>query len=104
MGLVEQKFYFHAFNLNKKKKKILVVHFLSCNQILCMHCFSIYKFGSVKWSMQAENFHAPYLKNFLKKLIAEIELNHDLVLDELYEQYAYYMTSLKVLLVNGGVI
>ncbi|KAL4637141.1 hypothetical protein ACB092_03G059000 [Castanea dentata] len=45
--------------------------------------------------MQAENFHAPYLKNFLKKLIAEIELNHDLVLDELYEQYAYYMTSLK---------
>uniref|UniRef100_A0A7N2L3A3 FAM86 N-terminal domain-containing protein n=1 Tax=Quercus lobata TaxID=97700 RepID=A0A7N2L3A3_QUELO len=48
-----------------------------------------------KWSMQAENFHAPYLKNFLKKLIAEIELNHDLVLDELYEQYAYYMASLK---------
>ncbi|XP_065625133.1 uncharacterized protein LOC136065596 isoform X1 [Quercus suber] len=46
-------------------------------------------------SKAAQNFHAPYLKNFLKKLIAEIEVNHDLVLDELYEQYAYYMTSLK---------
>uniref|UniRef100_A0A2N9ECW3 FAM86 N-terminal domain-containing protein n=1 Tax=Fagus sylvatica TaxID=28930 RepID=A0A2N9ECW3_FAGSY len=43
----------------------------------------------------AGKFHAPYLKNFLKKLIAEIELNHDDVLDELYERYAYYMTSLK---------
>lgn len=53
--------------------------------------------------MQAGKFHAPYLKNFLKKLIAEIELNHDDVLDELYERYAYYMTSLKVLLVIGGV-
>jgi hypothetical protein len=65
--------------------------------------FLYYKVGLVKWSMQAGKFHAPYLKNFLKKLIAEIELNHDDVLDELYERYAYYMTSLKVLLVIGGV-
>ncbi|KAB1202283.1 hypothetical protein CJ030_MR8G008681 [Morella rubra] len=43
----------------------------------------------------AGKHHAPYLKNFLKKLITEIELNHGAVLDELYEQYAFYMTSLK---------
>ncbi|XP_062145385.1 uncharacterized protein LOC133852634 [Alnus glutinosa] len=40
-------------------------------------------------------FHVPYLKSFLKKLITEVELNHGVVLDELYEQYAYYMISLK---------
>ncbi|KAF2307168.1 hypothetical protein GH714_025235 [Hevea brasiliensis] len=39
--------------------------------------------------------NAPYLKNFLKKLIFEIESSHSTVLDELYEQYGYYMTSLK---------
>ncbi|GLT94996.1 hypothetical protein SLE2022_127030 [Rubroshorea leprosula] len=38
---------------------------------------------------------APYMKKFLKKLIMEIESNHGNVLDELYEQYASYMTSLK---------
>ncbi|OMO62445.1 Nicotinamide N-methyltransferase-like protein [Corchorus capsularis] len=36
-----------------------------------------------------------YLKKFVKKLITEIESSHDNVLDELYEQYASYMTSLK---------
>jgi hypothetical protein len=46
--------------------------------------------------MQGGKFHVPYLKNFLKKLITEVELNHGVVLDELYEQYAYYMISLKV--------
>ncbi|KAM6558288.1 hypothetical protein CsatA_027527 [Cannabis sativa] len=40
-------------------------------------------------------FHAPYLKNFLKKLISEAEKNCCNVLDEIYEQYAFYMTSLK---------
>uniref|UniRef100_A0A803NNR5 Uncharacterized protein n=1 Tax=Cannabis sativa TaxID=3483 RepID=A0A803NNR5_CANSA len=40
-------------------------------------------------------FHAPYLKNFLKKLISEAEKNCCSVLDEIYEQYAFYMTSLK---------
>ncbi|XP_048138755.1 putative uncharacterized protein DDB_G0277003 isoform X3 [Rhodamnia argentea] len=39
--------------------------------------------------------HAPYLKNFLKKLILEIESNHDDVLDELYELYTEFMISLK---------
>ena len=38
----------------------------------------------------------PYSKNFLKKLINEIESAHGDVLDELYEQYASYMISLKV--------
>lgn len=47
--------------------------------------------------MQAGKLHAPYLKKFLKKLIAEVELNHGDVLDELYEQYAHFMASLKVL-------
>lgn len=46
--------------------------------------------------MQDGKSHAPYGRNFLKKLITEVELNHGVVLDELYEQYAYYMTSLKV--------
>ncbi|KAK6911503.1 FAM86, N-terminal, partial [Dillenia turbinata] len=36
-----------------------------------------------------------YLKIFLKKLIAEVESNHFDVLEELYEKYTYYMTSLK---------
>ncbi|KAF3454422.1 hypothetical protein FNV43_RR04869 [Rhamnella rubrinervis] len=40
-------------------------------------------------------FHAPYLKNFLKKLISQVEMNHGDVLDDLYERYAYYMSSLK---------
>ncbi|KAB1202285.1 Protein FAM86A [Morella rubra] len=57
-------------------------------------CYSSPYF-TVEWSMQAGKHHAPYLKNFLKKLITEIELNHGAVLDELYEQYAFYMTSLK---------
>ncbi|XP_056168404.1 uncharacterized protein LOC115685932 isoform X3 [Syzygium oleosum] len=39
--------------------------------------------------------HAPYLKNFVKKLILEIESNRDDVLDELYELYTEFMTSLK---------
>ncbi|KAJ0080012.1 hypothetical protein Patl1_22768 [Pistacia atlantica] len=39
--------------------------------------------------------YVPYVKNFLKKLIVEVESNHGDVLDELYEQYAYIMTSLK---------
>lgn len=46
--------------------------------------------------MQAGKLHAPYLRNFLKKLINEVERNHGEVLDELYERYAYYMSSLKV--------
>lgn len=40
--------------------------------------------------------HGPYLKKVLKKLIAEIEADGGVVLDELYEHYAFMMTSLKV--------
>ena len=43
-----------------------------------------------------DGFYAPYLKNFLKKLITEVELEHGSVLDNLYELYAHYMTSIKV--------
>ncbi|KAL6139273.1 hypothetical protein ACLB2K_064550 [Fragaria x ananassa] len=39
--------------------------------------------------------HAPYLRKFLKKLIAEVELDRGDVIDELYEQYAQYMATLK---------
>ncbi|KAI6680363.1 hypothetical protein NL676_034244 [Syzygium grande] len=39
--------------------------------------------------------HAPLVKNFLKKLILEIESNCDDVLDELYELHTDFMTSLK---------
>ncbi|XP_038714833.1 putative uncharacterized protein DDB_G0277003 [Tripterygium wilfordii] len=46
---------------------------------------------------------ARYLKNFLKKLIIEIESNNGVLMDELYEQYAEYMTSLKEYdLANGN--
>ncbi|KAM5561333.1 hypothetical protein ABKV19_022104 [Rosa sericea] len=45
--------------------------------------------------MQAGKLHVPYLRKFLKKLIAEVELNHGDVIDELYEHYAHYMTTLK---------
>ncbi|KAK9293315.1 hypothetical protein L1049_021307 [Liquidambar formosana] len=44
---------------------------------------------------QVGKCNAPYIKNFLKKLITEVESNKVEVLDELYEQYAHYMTSLK---------
>ncbi|XWS64580.1 hypothetical protein CRYUN_Cryun05aG0015800 [Craigia yunnanensis] len=37
-----------------------------------------------------------FLKKFVKKLITEVESNHGNLLDELYEQYASYMTSFKV--------
>lgn len=36
-----------------------------------------------------------YMKNFLKKLILEVESNGGEVLDELYEQFALYITSVK---------
>ncbi|KAI5658950.1 hypothetical protein M9H77_27743 [Catharanthus roseus] len=39
--------------------------------------------------------NGPYLKRFLKKLIAEIESKGDVVLEELYEHYVFYLTSLK---------
>ncbi|XP_047152496.1 protein-lysine N-methyltransferase EEF2KMT-like isoform X1 [Vigna umbellata] len=41
------------------------------------------------------DFHAPYLKNFLKKLISQVESDRGYVLDNLYELYAHYMTSFK---------
>ncbi|KAG5244873.1 branched-chain-amino-acid aminotransferase protein [Salix suchowensis] len=42
-----------------------------------------------------EKGFGPYLKNFLKKLISEVESRNGTVLDELYEQCGYYMSSLK---------
>ncbi|CAI0551106.1 unnamed protein product, partial [Linum tenue] len=45
--------------------------------------------------MQATIGYAPYVKNFVKKLIFEVESTHGCVLDELYEHYGHYMTSLK---------
>lgn len=46
-------------------------------------------------SKYATRGYAPYLKKFLKRLITEVESNNGVVLDELYEKYAYYITSLK---------
>ena len=37
-----------------------------------------------------------YVKNFLKKVIIEVESSCDDVLDELYEQFSNYMVSTKV--------
>ncbi|KAJ1417097.1 S-adenosyl-L-methionine-dependent methyltransferase [Sesbania bispinosa] len=53
-------------------------------QFICDHCLS-----------SPTDFYAPYLKNFLKKLITQIEFDHGCVLDQLYELYAQYMTSFK---------
>ncbi|GAY63918.1 hypothetical protein CUMW_229450 [Citrus unshiu] len=39
--------------------------------------------------------YAPYLRNFVKKLIVEVESIHGEVLDEIYELYADIITSLK---------
>lgn len=39
--------------------------------------------------------HAPYIRSFLKKLILEIESDGAVVVDELYEELAFYMASLK---------
>ncbi|KAI3798586.1 hypothetical protein L1987_33863 [Smallanthus sonchifolius] len=39
--------------------------------------------------------HTPYITSFLKKVILEVESAGDAVIDELYEQLAFYMTSLK---------
>ncbi|CDP17961.1 unnamed protein product [Coffea canephora] len=44
----------------------------------------------------------PYLKRVLKKLIGEIESDGGVVLDELYEHYAFIMTSLKGDNFSGG--
>lgn len=46
--------------------------------------------------MQVGKAYAPYLRNFLKKLIVEVESIHGEVLDEIYELYADIITSLKV--------
>lgn len=46
-------------------------------------------------SKYATRGYAPYLKKFLKRLITEVESNNGVVLDELHEKYAYYITSLK---------
>nr|XP_043634160.1 putative uncharacterized protein DDB_G0277003 isoform X2 [Erigeron canadensis] len=39
--------------------------------------------------------HTPYIKSFLKKLILEIESANAVVVDQLYEQFSFYMASLK---------
>lgn len=41
------------------------------------------------------DFYAPYLKNFLKKLITQVESDHGSVLDKFYQLYAQYITSFK---------
>ncbi|XP_031736598.1 protein-lysine N-methyltransferase EEF2KMT isoform X1 [Cucumis sativus] len=46
-------------------------------------------------AQEMNHFHVPYLKNFLKKLISEVELSQAEVLDEFYELYAHYMVSWK---------
>ena len=46
--------------------------------------------------MQDGKGSTPYIRSFLKKVILEIESAGDVVADELYEQFAFSMTSLKV--------
>ncbi|KAH9754666.1 protein-lysine n-methyltransferase eef2kmt [Citrus sinensis] len=54
--------------------------------------------GTLRFSRfpcQVGKAYAPYLRNFLKKLIVEVESIHGEVLDEIYELYADIITSLK---------
>ncbi|GAU11547.1 hypothetical protein TSUD_345380 [Trifolium subterraneum] len=44
------------------------------------------------------DFYATYLKNFLKKLINQVESDRGCVLDQFYELYAQYITSIKLTL------
>ncbi|GAB2287353.1 hypothetical protein Dimus_021732 [Dionaea muscipula] len=53
-------------------------------------------------SKASERSHAPYLRNFLKKVIAEVESSGDEVLEEIYEQFAYYMSSMKDVIPGEG--
>lgn len=46
--------------------------------------------------MQAASGNATYAKKLLKKLINEVELENGEVLDEVYEEYALYMSTSKV--------
>lgn len=46
--------------------------------------------------MQSENGNGSYGKRLLKKLINEVELENGEVLDEVYEEYALYMSTSKV--------
>ncbi|KAJ0468977.1 putative lysine methyltransferase, S-adenosyl-L-methionine-dependent methyltransferase [Helianthus annuus] len=39
--------------------------------------------------------HTPYVTSFLKKVVLEVESAADVVIDELYKQLSFYMTSLK---------
>ncbi|KAM0038820.1 putative lysine methyltransferase, S-adenosyl-L-methionine-dependent methyltransferase [Helianthus debilis subsp. tardiflorus] len=39
--------------------------------------------------------HTPYVTSFLKKVVLEVESAADVVIDELYEQLSFYMTSFK---------
>lgn len=66
--------------------------------MIAFHCSGwLIGFGhNAEW-IQGD-FHAPYLKNFVKKLIWQVEFDHGYVLDQLYELYAQYMTSFKVFL------
>ncbi|XP_031395314.1 protein-lysine N-methyltransferase EEF2KMT isoform X2 [Punica granatum] len=54
------------------------------------------------WNHCVGKCHASYLKNFLKKLIREIESNHDVVLDEFYKLLTDYLTSKEGNSINGN--
>ncbi|KAG9149804.1 hypothetical protein Leryth_024593 [Lithospermum erythrorhizon] len=57
----------------------------SVQSFIWKHCISHYD----------GKLHVPYMKNWLKKLILEVESKGVVVLDELYEQYTMYMTSIR---------
>lgn len=71
---------------------------LVLSTILITFGISVYLFLCFQHFCQQEmnHFHVPYLKNFLKKLISEVESSQVEVLDEFYELYAHYMVSWKV--------
>ncbi|XP_045796567.1 protein-lysine N-methyltransferase EEF2KMT isoform X1 [Trifolium pratense] len=79
--------------LAMEPSECLISHAMACGggsiteqvqQFILDHCLSTHG-----------DFYAPYLKNFLKKLITQVECDRGCVLDQFYELYAQYITSIK---------
>ncbi|KAK9084033.1 hypothetical protein Scep_030504 [Stephania cephalantha] len=64
-------------------------------RFICWHCLNQVIGGNNEPS-------GVYVRNFLKKVIVDVESSGGEVLDELYERFAYYMTSLQENGSDGG--
>ncbi|KAK7284324.1 hypothetical protein RJT34_19069 [Clitoria ternatea] len=79
--------------LAMEPSQCLISHAMACGGGSITH--HVQQFISDHCLSTPGDFHAPYLKNFLKKLITHLEFNHASVLDQLYELYAHYIASFQ---------